>query len=473
MAARLDPVDWIRLSTILALSALVGLLAGIDPRLALAAAVAVGFVLIVFADLAAGLAVFGFFSFLELIPFGTSLVSVGKLGGAVLALAWLAVIATRPQARNNFLLVYPGMAWVLVLFVGWCAISMLWAEDPFAALGSAGRYALNAILFMIVFTAIREKRQAVLVAGAFLAGTCAAAIYGLVTPPADPELAAAGRLGGTNLDPNELASVLVAGIALSLGVAANLKRSPGLWLAAWAAAAFCLVSIFLTFSRGGLFALGIMLIAAILLAGRWRIRIALGAVVVAAAAAYYIAALAPTAERERIAETTTGQARIFEGRTTIWQIGWRMVEAKPAQGVGGGNFREASGHYLLEPGTLRRTDEIINEPQTAHNTYLEILSELGIVGLALFAVIVVFSLASCLRAARIWAADGDTGGEALARAAAVALVGTLAADFFLSQEFNKQLWLLLGFGPTLLALARHAGMPPGRRRASSNIAASR
>jgi O-antigen ligase len=454
LAARLEPVGWLRLGGLVTLAALVGLLAGIDPRLALAAAVACGFVLVVFADLAAGLAVFGFFSFLELIPFGSPLISVGKLGGAVLALSWLAVIATRSDARANFFTVYPGISWVLVLFVGWCALSTVWSEDPFVALGATARYALNAILFLIVFTAIRDKRQGVLVAGAFLAGTATAAAFGLFATPASAEETYQGRLSGTSLDPNELASVLVAGIAISVGVAANLRSSPGLRLAAWGAGAFCIVSIYLTFSRGGLFALGALLLAAIVLSGRWRIRVAVGAVVVVAATVFYFSALAPSAERDRITESTAGQTRILEGRTTIWQVGWRMVEANPVQGVGGGNFRQASRHYLLEPGSLARSDEVIDEPQTAHNTYLGILSELGIVGLALFSVIVAFSLVSSLRAARIWQVTGDTGGEALARALTVALLGTLVADLFLSQEFNKQLWLLLGFGPTLLAVAR-------------------
>jgi hypothetical protein len=32
-------------------------------------------------------------------------------------------------------------------------------------------------------------------------------------------------------------------------------------------------------------------------------------------------------------------------------------------------------------------------------------------------------------------------------------VGILAADFFASEQFSKQLWLLLGLGPALLAMA--------------------
>jgi F0F1-type ATP synthase assembly protein I len=44
--------------------------------------------------------------------------------------------------------------------------------------------------------------------------------------------------------------------------------------------------------------------------------------------------------------------------------------------------------------------------------------------------------------------------EIVARAMVVALVGILAADFFITEQYGKQLWLLLGLGPALLGVAR-------------------
>jgi hypothetical protein len=43
--------------------------------------------------------------------------------------------------------------------------------------------------------------------------------------------------------------------------------------------------------------------------------------------------------------------------------------------------------------------------------------------------------------------------EMIARATLVGLTGILAADFFVSGQFSKQLWLLLGLGPALLAMS--------------------
>ena len=424
---------------------------GRSPKFAIAAAIGAGFVLLVFVDLAAGLALFSFFSFLELLELG-SMVSVGKLGGALLALGWLAVLATRHEARRDFLIVHPWMSVTIGLFLGWSLLSFSWAAEPGAAIGVTGRFALNAILFMIVFTAIGNRRQAVMVTAAILAGAVAAAAYGMVNIGST---AYAGRLGGSGLDPNELGSVLVAGVALSGALWVNLRRSPGLQLAAAAGGAFCLFGIFLTVSRGGILALTAVCIAAILFSGRWRLRVVLATTAIAATTFVYFTVVASPEAKERISSTTQGEARVPDGRTTIWELGWRMAKANPVEGVGAGNFRNSAKEYLLQPGALTRSDQILlDTPQVAHNTYLGVLAELGIVGLGLFLTLIGFSLTSSLRAARNFRLRGDIGSEALARAFAVALIGALAADFFISQELNKQLWLLLGFGPTLLSMSQ-------------------
>jgi hypothetical protein len=44
--------------------------------------------------------------------------------------------------------------------------------------------------------------------------------------------------------------------------------------------------------------------------------------------------------------------------------------------------------------------------------------------------------------------------EILARAQVIALVGLLAALFFSSDLYKKQLWLLLAMGPAMLAIGR-------------------
>jgi O-antigen ligase len=450
VAARIGPARGLWIGGLGLVAAVVGLLAGLSPKFALTAAIGAGFVLLVAVDLAAGLAIFGFFSFLELLELG-SVISVGKLGGVLLALGWLAVLATRHERHRDFFAVHPWMSITIGAFLGWSLLSAGWAAEPAAAFGATGRYALDTILFLIVFTAIRARRDVVTVAVAFVAGAVAATLYGLAHLNS---VVYGYRLTGAGLDPNELAAALVAGVTLSGALFISARKSPGLRLAVATALAFCLAGIFLTVSRGGMVALAITLVAAIVLSGRWRLPTVAATVLIAATAFVYFGAIASPQARERIGALTQGESRVPDGRITIWKVGWRMVEAQPIAGVGAGNFPTSAKDYLLQPGVLTRSDQIlIAKPQPAHNTYLGILAELGVVGLALFLTVVGFSVAACLRAAHRFRIQGDRSSEALARGFAIALVGTLAADFFISQELSKQLWLLLGFGPALLSIS--------------------
>ncbi len=456
MTARLVPLDRLWPAALLSICALVGLIAGVEPKFAIVAAVGLAFALLTFTNLAAGLAVFAFLSFLELLHLGSA-VSVGKLGGGLVILAWIATMASRSERAEEFVDAHPAMTMVIAAFLGWVAIGATWAEQPSAVVSALTRYIPNALLFLIVFTAVRKREHMLMVIAGTVLGALAASAYGLVN--VSPEEA---RLNGTALDPNELGSVLVACVALSAAFAVNMKHRPEMRLAAIAASGLCVFGIFLTVSRGGLIALGASLVAAIFLAGRWRARVVVSAVLIGVASFYYFAVLAPPEATERITLSNEGETELKEGRTTIWQIATRIVEAKPVTGVGAGNFEITSRRYLLQPGALGRSDLIIATPRVVHNTYLGIAAELGLVGLALFAILVLFAVGSTIRAARHFSALGDRGGEALARGLAVGLIGILVADTFISQEYNKQLWLLLALGPALLAIARSeraAGIP--------------
>ena len=46
--------------------------------------------------------------------------------------------------------------------------------------------------------------------------------------------------------------------------------------------------------------------------------------------------------------------------------------------------------------------------------------------------------------------------EIMARGSVVAMMGVLAANFFISQDSGKVLWLLLALGPALLGVAHVA-----------------
>ena len=89
--------------------------------------------------------------------------------------------------------------------------------------------------------------------------------------------------------------------------------------------------------------------------------------------------------------------------------------------------------------------------------YLYVFAELGIVGGAVFIAIILIPLAHLGRAIREARAVGDSQLETVGHLLLLAIVGVLAANFFLSGQFNKQLWLLLGLALSMRMIVQKRG----------------
>ncbi len=463
MAARVDWRRWIGPLWVAGLAAPVGVLAGVSPGFAIGAAVAIALLLVIFSDLTTGVVLFTGISFFETVP-GLGSTSLTKLVGLLVALAWLGTIATRPDARSDFIRVHPRIIGVLLMFLAWNGLSFAWSEHPAAAFDAVSRLALNAILLLIVFTAVRGERDVTKVFWAFAIGASLATILAVLKGAGPTPYGEAARIASSSDDSNELAAVLVAGLALATGLALVARRKPALRTVAFGAGALSLAGIILTVSRSGLIALFVAVIAAIVFAGRWRPRVVALSALVVGSAVMYFAFFAPAADRARVTTSEEGG----HGREDIWKVAWRMVQAHPVRGVGAGNFPTSSIHYLLiQPGLLRRSDFIVDTQKVAHNAYLQAWAETGAIGLALFLGVILGLLACSLQAIRWFERDGNLLMEILTRAQLVATIGLLSSLFFASNQYNKQLWLLLAMGPAMLAIAKGRDeTPPERGRAS-------
>jgi O-antigen ligase len=447
----------------------IGVLAGLDPRFAIAGAVGLAFIFIVAADLTVGLALFMFLAFVEGIASGAAGVDdLMKVFGVLLALSWLATLAFRPQSRNIFLTTYPGAALLLAGFMTWAAVSLVWGESLGAGLEALMRYGLNAALLLIAYTALSDKRRVLWVVCAFVLGATVNAIYGIAFP-ADPDGSALARASGGAGTPHEFATMLAAGMVFA-GVLAVVKGFPGrVRTLGFVMVPLGLAGIALSLSRAGLVALACAVMAAVVLGGRWRGKaLALALLLVTPLAGYY-ALFSGEAARERILTVGDGT-----GRTTLWQVGWRIFEDNPIMGVGVGNYKENVIHYVVQPGALLRNDLVVDKSLIPHNVYLHIGAELGVIGLALFVGLVAFAFFAALGAARGFARSGDVGMELFARACAVILVMLSVGNFFSSQQFNKQFWFVMALAPALLTLSRsEAGRPLTRRAARAAAWAER
>lgn len=438
-----------------------GILAGIQPALAVILALGITFVIVVLTNVMLGLVVFTALSFLEVTQYSSEALSFSKVTGLILFGAWLARSTTEPRRQVTYLfkshqkIVVPALA-----FLVWSALSFAWAESPSGALSSTWRYLQDLLLLPIVIGTVRTRKDVIWLMVAFIVGALAAALYGFLSPQA----AAGrdfGRLSATNLDANGLAAGLVVAIAFAVGLMEAARRRPVAKLLLALAIVFALIGVFATLSRSGLIALGVMLLAGLIFGGPWRPQAAILLIVAIAGTIIYFGAFASNAANQHVTSSDTA------GRTTLWTVGVRMFEAHPVLGVGSGNFSVASVHYAQRPGVLTRADLIVDRPFPAHNIYLEVASDLGIVGLVAFLAIVVASISAALRAAARFRDTGRTDLELMARSLVIALAGSLASGFFQPGQYSKQLWTLIGLGPALLLIASPVAGTRGAVRSAS------
>ncbi len=454
MAARLENPLPVALAGIATLAGIIGVLAGAQPRLALIVAFGLAYLALTLSSVAVGTCLLAALTILD----AQGIVNVAKPAGAVLALSWLLMLATRrSMTRRAFVAERPLLAYGLMTFIAWVGISAVWAESSSQAITSLSRYLPNALLLPIVFDAVQKRRHVVWLTATFAGAAGITAALGILHPPASEGVS---RVGSTFGDANELGSALVVGLAFAGAIALQRTIRLPLRLAAALAAVLCVLAIFLTLSRGGLLAMSAALLAAVVFSGRWRKRALLAAAVVALGAVAYFSLFASLPARERVTNVSGGGT----GRIDLWTVGGRMVAANKLQGVGAGNFPIVSVHYLLQPGVTHRADFIITTPKVAHNTYLQIAAELGLPAAALFVGIVLFCLGSAGAAARRFARADDTRMEIIARSVVVAMVGYLTAIFFISEMYSKLLWMLLALGPALLALSPRAAPRDSWRR---------
>jgi O-antigen ligase len=392
------------------------------------------------------------------------IVSVGPTFVAlVVLLGWLATLDARRPALMGLLERHRRLLALLGGMLLWASLSLLWAKDPGHASGEIWKWYVAAIVFAVVATTVLTAAHTRLILVGFVLGAVASVVIGFAggglessTDAIERATATEGRLQGGGGDPNYLAAGLVPAVVLAGALMAGTRRvvaRAGLL----AAMAILTLGFAATQSRGGLLAAAVVSVATLVVfRGRTRLyAVAITATILGAGALWFVAY--PGAW-ERLTSFDDGG----NGRTELWQVATRMAEEHPVAGVGLGDFLVRSPEYVREPGSLESVRLIAERPHLVHNLYLQIQSELGVVGLALFAGVAVACMAAAWRAARLLDRAGEAAMGVAARAVLLAQLSMLVAGVFISYATDERLWLLLALGPALLAVARRTGVPGGQ-----------
>jgi O-antigen ligase len=427
-----------------------GLGAVVSPPVAIAGAGAALFATIAFRSLTAGLAIFMVLTFFDRTTVLTqSGLSPVRLAGLVIALIWAIYAFNRLADTPMLIREYPAFALGTIVFTGWSFASALWSTDGTLAITTTFRLALSAILVFIVFSAVREPRHVHWLVWAFVAGVFFAQIIGFL----HLEPAQGGRLQGGFTDPNQLASVDVTGMVIAAFAFVAARGRSIRWIFFLCAGLFCW-ALFRTDSQAGIVALGVALTLGIAFAGRARRLAAIWVTAFLLIGSFYY-----TFITKPVLLTTITSSQNVGARESLWRVAEQATKDNPLLGVGAGNFIRVAPSYTLDNLDLPRFD-IILSGHVVHNTYLEVLTELGPLGLLLLLGLIAGNFTLGVRAVRRFERAGEWELEMLTRGILIGTAAMLTASAFATATYGKQLWFLLALGPALAGLAARIPIPP-------------
>ncbi|MEQ9337173.1 MAG: O-antigen ligase family protein, partial [Miltoncostaeaceae bacterium] len=370
----------------------------------------------------------------------------------VFAWLWARVSGRVPAAGTG----PRALAWPLAAFVALTVVSAVWSSDPEeAGIKLACFYIPFAILYALVLAwwpHAQALRALVIVtlAGGVVAATMAlwqfysGDLWWNATLQQANVYSRFFRVNGFFFDPNILGRYLALGILVAVAVAWVRRGNRDLALLGGAAAIMA-AGLFVTYSRSS--TLMLMLGLALLGARAVGARRALG---VAAALLIVIGGitLAASGNVREAATDLDRLERVSEGRFDLMRGGLTIWRDDPVLGTGVGGFAREFADNLTD--TERARIRVV----ISHNTPVTVLSEVGLVGFALFLWLLVGAGWSVVRGSR---AQGGDAGWARWTAGAI-LLGIVVHSLFYAALFEDPFVWVLGAGAcALAALPSQAG----------------
>jgi putative inorganic carbon (hco3(-)) transporter len=379
---------------------------------------------------------------------------------ALLTTSWLA----RGVRRRELNLPHGGLILISLAMIVLALLSIGYSQDKGSAVKESLKWLELVLAMLIVVDLAGESSAARLVIGAMLVAGAAEAAYGALqfiteSGPSAFALQGALRAFGHFDQPNPFAGYLTTLLPLGACMALCRDNSRRFRLLSAGAAGLLVAGIGLSQSRGAWLGGGVALICLLVVWSDFTRRLLTplafgGALVIALG----LSGLLPPAILDRLSQTieyfgvfdvrtveVTSENWAVVERMAHWQAGWLMFLDHPWLGVGAGNYAEAYSTYFV--GTWR---EALGH---AHNYYINMLAELGIVGGGVLLVLLGFAYR------QLGGALVSSHGAGFWRAVLAGVFGGLIVfsvhnlfDSLFVHSVNIQVGVLLGLG--LLATAR-------------------
>jgi probable O-glycosylation ligase (exosortase A-associated) len=325
----------------------------------------------------------------------------------------------------------------LLAFTGLAAASIVWSVHPEVTRATAIELVKLTAIYLTIINVITTPRRLVAVCTAVV-------LFSIVTSVGVINWYFAGvdlvegfrsRWVGVYADPNHMAMNLGLVVPLAVAFFARKGSSWAFRIACATAAVLAIIAIVLSHSRGGFIGLSVAM-------ALWAIREKrrLQAVAVGSALLLGLVLFAPRSFWQRNETVATFQEDASAmGRVYAWQVASRISLDKPLLGVGAGSFRYAWPLYA--PPEARRA-------YVAHNIFLDVIGELGFVGLLFFLVFAGGATGGAFEASR----DERIGW--LARALSASMAGYLVCDLFSGYILSAHLYVLFGLAASAHRIAR-------------------
>lgn len=350
--------------------------------------------------------------------FGTS---VRLIGMVALGLGVLAILE-RGKVRQ------PALGHVImILFVAMAGLSFLWSLFPEGTLTESFSYVQLFTMVWLIWELAPDLQKQMHLMQAYVLGTFVSGVDTVYLFLAHQE-SVYQRYAGAKLDANDLGLIMALSVPMSYYLLIHNKG----WTV-WVCRVQLILAgttILLTASRGASLATAVALTIVPLtqarLNGRQRVALILTIVLLISGALYFV----PATSWERLATLPTEFAQgTFTGRTIIWKAGWEIFRTHPFFGIGANAFRVIVSRVLTDPIRLGDADPA----PPAHNTFLSVLVEQGVLGFAIFCALLI-ALALSLRGMppfpqRLWIVS-----------LAVWIVGVSS----LTWEMRKPTWFFFG-----------------------------
>lgn len=317
-------------------------------------------------------------------------------------------------------------------------------------------YYTPVILLLVTALTFADSRAMRVVLLAVVADALLAGMLSLVAEPGRYQI-------GQTYDPNETAALLLMVVPWAIYVLVTEKN----WFrwVALLAIPFCLLGILRTGSRGGLLSMAALVPFLVYLSpprrrGPFIVLIALGAIVTTASVGQR------TWYRLKMAfDPNEYNYTTEDGRIEIWKRGLTYIAAAPLQGIG------IDGFPYKELAT--KTNKGFGVRQAAaHNMYLQVAAELGLIGFGAFLTMLLGGMGVCARVAKrakAWVLEGG-GPEAereLLRAnmAQASLFSVMCTGFFLSMGYSSMVYFAVGAAAGVWLASSHRPAGPGTPQA--------